>query len=213
MERREGPQTTASSSSEAARLLALPRPTLLLRAPPPKEKELNRGRRERERSADVWLDVARRSSECAKLKRDGDRDREWLRLRDEIGEPPSSPSSSNVTTTTTVSLPKYTVLHFVTFSFVTVLVSKVGMSPLFSLHFDKLFYFCEGSFCETLWFSYHESEQAWKMTVVHHGIRISLPCSNSIHPFIVGRSALKCFFFHKRCAHSSFAIPICAWLR
>ena len=49
MEIREGPQTTASSSSEAARLLALPRPTLLLRAPPPKEKELNRGRRERER--------------------------------------------------------------------------------------------------------------------------------------------------------------------
>ena len=116
MEIREGPQTTASSSSEAARLLALPRPTLLLRAPPPKEKELNRGRREREeRWCVVGRCTKRRSSECAKLKRE--RNRDW----EEIGEPPSSPSSH---VTTTVSLPQNAVfiiyccyhIHIVTLS-------------------------------------------------------------------------------------------------
>ena len=60
---------TAAVTSEAARP-----PTLLLRAP--KEQELNRGRRgrERERSADVWLVGRARGdggSECAKLKKGG----------------------------------------------------------------------------------------------------------------------------------------------
>ena len=52
------PQKT---SSEAAR----PSADSVAKGP---EKELNRGRRERERSADVWLDVARTKSEAVSVQ-------------------------------------------------------------------------------------------------------------------------------------------------